>query len=92
MSGERIWLFDTTLRDGCQARGIDFSVADKVAIARALDEMGIDYIEGLARGQSHRQRFFEEFSRTSSCPFGRLWHDPPRWPVGIKRSRAECCP
>ena len=46
MSGERIWLFDTTLRDGCQARGIDFSVADKVAIARALDEMGIDYIEG----------------------------------------------
>jgi 2-isopropylmalate synthase len=46
MNGERIWLFDTTLRDGCQGRGIDFSVADKVAIARALDEMGIDYIEG----------------------------------------------
>ena len=50
MSGERIWLFDTTLRDGCQARGIDFSVADKVAIARALDEMGIDYIEGAGPG------------------------------------------
>ena len=46
MKGERIWLFDTTLRDGCQSRGIDFTVADKAAIARALDDMGIDYIEG----------------------------------------------
>ena len=46
MQGERIWIFDTTLRDGCQARGIDFSVADKIAITRALDDMGIDYIEG----------------------------------------------
>lgn len=46
MAGERIWLFDTTLRDGAQTRGIDFSVADKVAIAKALDEIGIDYIEG----------------------------------------------
>jgi 2-isopropylmalate synthase len=42
----RIWLFDTTLRDGAQTQGVDFSVADKVAIARALDELGIDYIEG----------------------------------------------
>ncbi|MCE2517383.1 MAG: citramalate synthase [Alphaproteobacteria bacterium] len=46
MTGERIWLFDTTLRDGAQTRGIDFSVADKIAIAKALDDMGIDYIEG----------------------------------------------
>ena len=46
MTGERIWLFDTTLRDGAQTRGIDFSVADKIAIARALDDMGVDYIEG----------------------------------------------
>ena len=46
MTGERIWLFDTTLRDGGQTLGVDFSVADKIAIARALDEMGIDYIEG----------------------------------------------
>jgi 2-isopropylmalate synthase len=46
MTGERIWLFDTTLRDGAQTRGIDFSVADKIAIAKALDAIGIDYIEG----------------------------------------------
>ena len=46
MSGERIYLFDTTLRDGAQTQGVDFSVADKVAIARELDLLGIDYIEG----------------------------------------------
>ena len=46
MTGERIWLFDTTLRDGGQARGVDFTVTDKRAIAAALDEFGFDYIEG----------------------------------------------
>ncbi|MDH3231676.1 MAG: citramalate synthase [Alphaproteobacteria bacterium] len=42
----RIYLFDTTLRDGAQTQGVDFTVADKVAIADVLDELGIDYIEG----------------------------------------------
>ena len=44
--GDRIYLFDTTLRDGAQTQGVDFSVADKVAIARELDLLGIDYVEG----------------------------------------------
>jgi len=44
--GERIYLFDTTLRDGAQTQGVDFSVADKAAIARELDRLGIDYVEG----------------------------------------------
>src|SRR5579864_1631410 len=43
---DRIYLYDTTLRDGAQARGVDFSVADKQAIARELDKLGIDTIEG----------------------------------------------
>ena len=43
---DRISLFDTTLRDGAQTQGIDFSVADKLAIAAELDRLGIDYIEG----------------------------------------------
>jgi len=43
---DRIYLFDTTLRDGAQTQGVDFSVADKVAIATALDALGVDYVEG----------------------------------------------
>ena len=46
MVGDRVYLFDTTLRDGGQTRGVDYTVADKQAIARALDEIGVDYIEG----------------------------------------------
>jgi 2-isopropylmalate synthase len=46
MSGERIYLYDTTLRDGAQTQGVDFGVPDKIAIARELDHLGIDYIEG----------------------------------------------
>ena len=43
---KRIYLYDSTLRDGAQARGVDFSMSDKLAIAKLLDEFGIDYIEG----------------------------------------------
>src|SRR6202042_686756 len=42
----RLYLFDTTLRDGAQTNGVDFTLADKLAIARMLDELGIDYVEG----------------------------------------------
>ncbi|OWU73154.1 citramalate synthase [Phaeobacter sp. 22II1-1F12B] len=43
---ERLYLYDTTLRDGQQTQGVQFSTADKVQIATALDGLGIDYIEG----------------------------------------------
>jgi 2-isopropylmalate synthase len=46
MTGERIYPYDTTLRDGAQTQGVDFNPADKAAIARELDRLGIDYIEG----------------------------------------------
>ncbi|MGB3446275.1 MAG: citramalate synthase [Xanthobacteraceae bacterium] len=46
MSRERIYLFDTTLRDGAQTNGVDFSIHDKQLIAGLLDELGIDYVEG----------------------------------------------
>jgi len=46
MSKERLYLFDTTLRDGAQTKGVDFSVEDKRTIAEALDDLGVDYIEG----------------------------------------------
>jgi len=43
---ERVYLYDSTLRDGAQTQGVDFTVADKIAIATALDQLGIDYVEG----------------------------------------------
>ncbi|MBI2713761.1 MAG: citramalate synthase [Rhizobiales bacterium] len=46
MAKERLYLFDTTLRDGAQTNGVDFTLADKLAIAGMLDELGIDYVEG----------------------------------------------
>jgi 2-isopropylmalate synthase len=46
MAKERLFIFDTTLRDGAQTQGVDFSVEDKRQIALALDALGIDYIEG----------------------------------------------
>ena len=46
MARERLYLFDTTLRDGAQTNGVDFTLADKLAIAGMLDDLGIDYVEG----------------------------------------------
>jgi 2-isopropylmalate synthase len=46
MARERLYLFDTTLRDGAQTNGVDFTLSDKLAIAAMLDELGIDYVEG----------------------------------------------
>ena len=43
---ERLYLFDTTLRDGAQTTGVDFSVSDKRRIAAVLAELGLDYVEG----------------------------------------------
>ena len=43
---ERLYIYDTTLRDGQQTQGVQFSVAEKSAIAEALDGLGVDYIEG----------------------------------------------
>src|ERR1700676_987600 len=46
MNRERLHLYDTTLRDGAQTNGVDFTLHDKVAIAGLLDQLGIDYVEG----------------------------------------------
>jgi len=43
---ERLYLFDTTLRDGAQMNGVDFTLNDKLVIAKLLDELGVDYVEG----------------------------------------------
>ena len=46
MSKEQLYIFDTTLRDGAQTQGVDFSIDDKQKVSAALDTLGVDYIEG----------------------------------------------
>ena len=46
MSKEKLYIFDTTLRDGAQTQGVDFSIDDKEKISNSLDSLGVDYIEG----------------------------------------------
>ncbi len=46
MTKERLYLFDTTLRDGAQTTGVDFSLEDKRRVAAILDDLGLDYVEG----------------------------------------------
>ncbi len=46
MTRERLYLYDTTLRDGQQTQGVQFSLAEKQRIAGVLDDLGLDYIEG----------------------------------------------
>ena len=46
MSKDKLYIFDTTLRDGAQTEGVDFSVNDKNKIAQILSKIGVDYVEG----------------------------------------------
>ncbi|WP_287258571.1 citramalate synthase [Mesorhizobium sp.] len=69
MSRERLYLFDTTLRDGQQTPGIDFSVEDKIAIAGLLDAFGVDYIEGGYPGANPTDTAFFAKHRTATAKF-----------------------
>ncbi|GAF93079.1 unnamed protein product, partial [marine sediment metagenome] len=61
---EKIKLYDTTLRDGMQAEGVSFSLEDKLSIARCLDELGLDYIEGgYAASNPKEMEFFQQAAR-----------------------------
>ncbi len=71
---ERLYIYDTTLRDGAQMEGVDFTAADKVAITEMLDRLGIDYIEGGWPGANPTDdAFFENppvLERARLCAFG----------------------
>ncbi|MGI9418541.1 MAG: citramalate synthase [Geminicoccaceae bacterium] len=71
---ERLYLYDTTLRDGAQMEGVDFTAADKVAITEMLDRLGIDYIEGGWPGANPTDDAFfaspPELKRARLCAFG----------------------
>jgi 2-isopropylmalate synthase len=73
MSRERLYLFDTTLRDGAQTPGVDFSLEDKRQIAALLDRLGVDYIEGGYPGANPVDtQFFQRkpTQRARFCAFG----------------------
>ena len=74
MKRERLYLFDTTLRDGAQTNGIDFTLRDKKLLAQMLDALGIDYVEGGYPGANPTDtEFFAEkpaFSHASFTAFG----------------------
>ncbi|NLK71943.1 MAG: citramalate synthase, partial [Clostridiales bacterium] len=58
---ERIKIFDSSLRDGAQAKGISFSVQDKIKIVDALDDLGISYVEaGNPGSNSKDMEFFQQ--------------------------------
>ena len=70
---ERMYLFDTTLRDGAQTNGVDFTLADKLAITAMLDDIGVDYVEGGYPGANptDTQLFSEERNlNTTFTAFG----------------------
>ncbi len=65
----RVEIYDTTLRDGAQAEGINFSVADKLRITVALDALGVDYIEGGWPNATHAADI-DYFRRAAELPLG----------------------
>ncbi|MBE2234693.1 MAG: citramalate synthase [Anaerolinea sp.] len=63
MTAPPIWLYDTTLRDGSQGEGVNFSCEDKLRISRKLDELGIHYIEGGWPGSNPKDIEYYERAR-----------------------------
>lgn len=65
MKRERLYLYDTTLRDGQQTQGVQFSTDEKRAVAAVLDGLGVDYIEGGWPGANPTDsEFFEDVPKT----------------------------
>lgn len=63
---EKVTIFDSTLRDGAQAEGVSFSVEDKIKIVRALDKLGVSYIEAGNPGSNPKDlEFFERIKSVS---------------------------
>ncbi len=67
MGRERLYIYDTTLRDGQQTQGVQFSTEEKMQIAKALDKLGVDYIEGGWPGANPTDSaFFDDAPKTKA--------------------------
>ncbi|TDE40694.1 citramalate synthase [Antarcticimicrobium sediminis] len=67
LSKDRLYIYDTTLRDGQQTQGVQFSTPEKIRIAQALDALGVDYIEGGWPGANPTDSaFFDEAPATKA--------------------------
>ena len=76
MSKEKIYIFDTTLRDGAQTQGVDFSIDDKLKIAEALGSLGVDYIEGGWPGANPTDtEFFKKKNSSKKFNINCFWND-----------------
>jgi len=81
MKPPKVEIYDTTLRDGAQAEGINFSLADKLRIAERLDQFGVDYIEGGWPGSNPKDlEFFQQAA-------GRKWRHAQIAAFGFTRKR-----
>ena len=69
---QKIYLYDTTLRDGTQGEDISFSAEDKIKIAKRLDAFGVAYIEGGWPGSNPKDMEFFERARTTKFRMQRL--------------------
>ena len=72
-----IQIYDTTLRDGAQGEGVSFSLEDKILIARRLDELGFDYIEGgYPLSNPKDAEFFQRLAAESKSVLLSYWLSP----------------
>jgi isopropylmalate/homocitrate/citramalate synthase len=90
---EAFHVYDTTLRDGTQQEGLSLSVADKLTVARHLDDLGVGFIEGGWPGSNPKDAEF--FARATSEP--RCWRPRRRWSAWSPRatcatSSVRCAP
>jgi 2-isopropylmalate synthase len=89
---KKVYIYDTTLRDGAQTEGISYSLKDKIQIAEKLDWFGVDYIEGgWPFSNPKDQAFFDHFKtkklkNTKLVPFGSTAHpkNPPSKDKNLK--------
>ena len=81
MTKDRLYILDTTLRDGQQTQGVQFSAEEKHQIAKALDQLGVDYIGRLAGSEPDGQCVFRPSAKDQSH-LHRFRHDQTRRAFG----------